>query len=708
VYNNLGSGSLVTPTQFIHGGGTGLQAGQNVIVPLTAFTNPAGGDFSLRQTSTAIDAGTALQSVRLDYMGLPRPFDGNNTGGAQWDLGAYEYRSGGGNPTNAAPMVDAGQAQQITLPTAQVSLDATVTDDGLPNPPAAVSVTWSRLNGPGNVTFGNANTVDTTANFTVSGVYTLRLSAGDGALTTTDDVTITVNPAAVAGAERMGMNTSKVYGWGTHIPFVDAFKLSRPWISANADGTSSDTGVVIPTDAEGYPLQIPYDNGVDPPQIVRTIMLDVQSGTYPAGTYTLIFAGNGTIRLYGNATGIFDQAGGENSYSFTVSAPSGAGIQLRIVRSEAADRVRNVRVIMPGHLATYQTQPFYPPYLTKLNGFGVIRFMEWIRCNGNDRLVNWSDRVTTGHVTQAGPKGASFEHAVQLSNAVGADCWLTIPHLATDAFVTELARMVRQNLSAQRKVYVEYSNEVWNGMFEQTTYVRDQGLALGLGPDATLAGRRFTAKRSAEIFRIFETEFASERSRLVNVLAGQASNATVATQLMDAFYQSSINGVPINPNGAVVNALAIAPYFGNGLADSIVTNGEVSSITVTEILNRAESTYLPQAVSRMQANKVVAVQRNVPLIAYEGGQHIVATGNNVNNDTLTQKLVAANRDPRMYDLYRTYFDAWFDAGGEVFAHYSYCTTPGQYGSFGALEHLGQTAAEAPKYRALMDIVALPD
>ena len=82
---------------------------------------------------------------------------------------------------NAAPTVDAGNDQAITLPAA-VNLDGTVSDDGLPNPPAAVTVTWSKVLGPGNVSFGNANAVDTTATFDAAGTYVLQLLASDTAL----------------------------------------------------------------------------------------------------------------------------------------------------------------------------------------------------------------------------------------------------------------------------------------------------------------------------------------------------------------------------------------------------------------------------------------------------------------------------------------------------------------------------------------------
>jgi hypothetical protein len=76
---------------------------------------------------------------------------------------------------------------------ASVTLDATVNDDGLPASGKIISA-WSRVSGPGSVSFANPSAVDTTASFTMAGTYVLRLTANDGALSTGDDVTITVNP----------------------------------------------------------------------------------------------------------------------------------------------------------------------------------------------------------------------------------------------------------------------------------------------------------------------------------------------------------------------------------------------------------------------------------------------------------------------------------------------------------------------------------
>ncbi len=98
---------------------------------------------------------------------------------------------------NTAPTVYAGADQTIALP-ATASLSGTASDDGLPNPPASVTIAWTKHSGPGTVTFGNPAAVVTTGSFSQDGVYVLRLTVSDGSLSTTDDVQVTVNPEGSA------------------------------------------------------------------------------------------------------------------------------------------------------------------------------------------------------------------------------------------------------------------------------------------------------------------------------------------------------------------------------------------------------------------------------------------------------------------------------------------------------------------------------
>jgi hypothetical protein len=90
---------------------------------------------------------------------------------------------------NQPPVVDAGPDQTITLPNDAI-LDGIVSDDGLPSP-STLTTTWSKVRGPGLVTFADASAVVTVATLSEAGTYVLRLTADDSELTVSDDVTIT-------------------------------------------------------------------------------------------------------------------------------------------------------------------------------------------------------------------------------------------------------------------------------------------------------------------------------------------------------------------------------------------------------------------------------------------------------------------------------------------------------------------------------------
>ena len=92
--------------------------------------------------------------------------------------------------TNQAPVVDAGFDQAIAHGQ-PVTLSGTVADDGLPAG-QAITLAWTKLSGPGAVTFASPTSARTTAAFSQAGSYVLRLTASDTALTGSGDVTVIV------------------------------------------------------------------------------------------------------------------------------------------------------------------------------------------------------------------------------------------------------------------------------------------------------------------------------------------------------------------------------------------------------------------------------------------------------------------------------------------------------------------------------------
>jgi RHS repeat-associated protein len=118
-------------------------------------------------------------------------------------------------PANAAPIVNAGPNQTITLPNT-AALNGTVADDGFPAG-ATVSTFWSQLSGPGVVTFNEINNPVTRAIFSTPGTYVLRLSANDTHRIGTDDIQITVNasPALTGATLQLAAVTPGPYVTGT-------------------------------------------------------------------------------------------------------------------------------------------------------------------------------------------------------------------------------------------------------------------------------------------------------------------------------------------------------------------------------------------------------------------------------------------------------------------------------------------------------------
>ncbi|HEX2424241.1 MAG TPA: hypothetical protein VHN56_13970, partial [Actinomycetota bacterium] len=114
---------------------------------------------------------------------------------------------------NQPPTVNAGQDQTVILPN-PAALSGTAGDDGLPNPPGTLTTTWSQFSGPGTVTFGDASSLSTTASFSASGTYVLRLTADDSVLQTSDYLTVTVNSPSQNLVGNPGFETDTT-GWNT-------------------------------------------------------------------------------------------------------------------------------------------------------------------------------------------------------------------------------------------------------------------------------------------------------------------------------------------------------------------------------------------------------------------------------------------------------------------------------------------------------------
>lgn len=123
--------------------------------------------------------------------------DGNRDGAVtHGDYTDWADHFGDGTPpANQPPLVHAGGDQVVQVPVVSVDLAGVVLDEGTPLSPGPVELAWSKVSGPGNVTFADAGSLETTATFSQSGTYALRLTAGDGQYEATDETTVRVDAA---------------------------------------------------------------------------------------------------------------------------------------------------------------------------------------------------------------------------------------------------------------------------------------------------------------------------------------------------------------------------------------------------------------------------------------------------------------------------------------------------------------------------------
>jgi hypothetical protein len=112
------------------------------------------------------------------------------------DLGLDFSLSGVVQTANQGPTVEAGPGLSVTLP-GQVILRAVFTDDGLPVPPGVPTFSWTKVSGPGSVTFTDGDSPLAKAAFSLPGTYVLRFDVSDGVLSAADTVTVVALPGAV-------------------------------------------------------------------------------------------------------------------------------------------------------------------------------------------------------------------------------------------------------------------------------------------------------------------------------------------------------------------------------------------------------------------------------------------------------------------------------------------------------------------------------
>ena len=271
-----------------------------------------------------------------------------------------------------------------------------------------------------------------------------------------------------------------------------------------------------------------------------------------------------------------------------------------------------------------------------------------------------------------------------LANQQNKDAWINIPITASPDYVTKLALLLKYGsdgvnpytstqaspkwapLKATLRLWVEYSNEIWNDGFVQAHLNRGLGLtevasgtAWGGGPcnlnydnvnDVNVIGDRRVADHLKQISDIFKSVYgaAAINATVRPVLAYQVvAPYRYAAQLS---YIEAAYGKPKN----YFYAIAGAPYFNLGDADNNpnlskqdVLNAFSDSITAIQ-----NSGYLSDLIT-------VATYYGLKMAAYEGGPDTFGPNN-------IQAKKDAMLDPQMTNLVERYLNVWYQKGGDQF------------------------------------------
>ena len=489
----------------------------------------------------------------------------------------------------------------------------------------------------------------------------------------------------------IGTNLNGLSDWSLEWTFVDHFKESRDWISSAKDVW--DDGRPIDLDENGWVKSL------RPGQVARTLMFWSDGERHiPAGRYTVLFEGEGRFTTFPHRFVELEPG----KYTLWVD-PSRGGIALTIEATDPDNYIRNIRVFGPEQDCaassgatefcappdTPASSRFNPLFLDSIKSFRALRFMNWMHTN-NSKTVTFDQRPKLSDARYT-PKGPPLEVMVELANLVKADPWFTLSHLADDDFIEKFATYVRDHLDPDRLVYVEYSNEVWNTIFPQTHYASEQGQKLGLSQEWFEGALRYYSRRSVEIFRIWERVFGGT-SRLVRVMGAQVANPWVSETVL-AFEDAH----------RFTDALAIAPYFG-GYAGAPEEAPRYETMSVEDFLADLRTRGMAEVKDMLERQKAVADRFDVEMIAYEGGQHMVGVGPEVDNERLNALFLDVNRHPAMKDLYLTYLDLWRESGGALFMHFLSTSANSKWGYWGAREYLTQPLSQAPKADALQTYI----
>lgn len=505
---------------------------------------------------------------------------------------------------------------------------------------------------------------------------------------------------------KIGTNLGGISDYGTELPFVDLMHNARTWYTkdaGNPQGSPFNTehAGALSYRPDGYPTHLPQTVvGATYPQTVSTIWA-ITDG-WPAGQYTVLFDGTGTLSFWGGLSNL--EYTSPNRLTFDFNSPVGSILEMSLQTSDSADPIRNIRVLMPGAEATYQTEPFNPVWIEKLEDFKSVRFMDWFATNSwgqaawwdwdHPERFEWTERQQMDHYTWANNKGIPYEMAIRLMNDFDFDGWVCVPHRASDDFIRRMAELFRDGLEPERLLTVEYSNEIWNWIFGQAQWLNKYGCV-----NTGTPWPEGTVPYIQNCLDIWTSAFSPDTTRLIRVAGVQTA------------WQDVSNRTIFNLRPGSIDAFGCAYYFGLSEEADAALDALGPNATVADIAYWARQSRVNEMQWLQSQQNEIAIPLDLPMVFYEGGQHLTPHPFG-EEPTYAQALVDIHRDTAMYNLYIEWYDfvRSLQRGSEPLQLMNFSFVGGRsarYGSWGILETMNQDLSQtpAPKYQATLEQIA---
>jgi hypothetical protein len=503
------------------------------------------------------------------------------------------------------------------------------------------------------------------------------LAACGSASGTTNQSQSSAKTAAVVGAvaiavdpaHQLGVNLNTPDIWQNTRPFMNLIYGSGWQMQNTAPWGSAEDIPAANIDANGWVKSVPAGY-----RVIRVLSIPAAGGDVVCR-----YQGNATLTASGPVSNITSSSG---ALRFTVAATS-PGDQKYVTVAFNVDPANYLKNLDCREANASTTDNIAPEFVSTINGFNLVRFVKWSRAEANPASVTWANRTKPGDGQFTQVDLVPVEYIVEAANKANADPYVNIPWNADNDYITRYATYVRDNLAAGHKVYVEVSNEVWNGAYpvyaQACAEAKSEGLPGADAPGLGCAPERYT-ERVRQVMTIWTNVFSGQMNRLVRVFAWQHVQPYWSDKLLA--YQSTYQ---------YVDALATAPYFGH----------DAPTWTAGQTLDSIMNTLLPGMIAD-QVNfgvqqKAVAQKYGLQYMTYEGGQHIVLPNN-------VALLTQIERDPRMYGIYKQYISSWQSQVGSELTLFALTGNISPFGGWGLSEYANQPLSETPKRRAVQEFL----